>query len=213
MTPEEQEEAAWILKRVPAILQEYQTHPQPSHSTNPNAMDEDGRDPTREMEEHQRGIVESIVYALRYMLRDHLEPAFIEHYRADRVAKKSVRKHLHDVLEEDGEYERMKMAKTKVENLLQTLTEDTNKDEAAGSEEETILKLQKTLEEAKEQLETTAKKEATLKAELEELEQAEKDAEKKDDDDDDNLFGNDDDDEEENEKKKEIEEEVRCTLQ
>jgi len=199
ITPGEQEEAEWILRRISPITQEFRTPPPVL----------EGRDPAKEFEEHQRAIVESIVYALRYMLRDHLEPAFVEHYRADRVSKESVSKNLHLVLDDDAEYQRMNIAKSKVEIILETVTRDTDQDEAAGSEEETILKLQKTLDERKEQLDVNAKKETSIQAELEQIKQQNLASTKIDDDDDDNLFGNDDEDDEENEKKKEEEAEVR----
>jgi len=217
MTAEEQEEAMWILQRIPAILRDYKTPPPAAAAAaaaaaNPDAMQVDGTDAAHEIEKHQRAIIESIVFGLRYMLRDHFEPAMIYYYRADRVSSQSVRDNLHNVLEEDSEWERTKMAKTKVETLLETLTKETDKDEAAGSEEETILKLTKALEDSKQQLDDTAKKESTLKNELEEIKQADLAADNKDEDDDDNLFGNDEDDEEEHEKKKQEEEEVRLLL-
>jgi hypothetical protein len=201
--PEEQEEAEWILKRIPAIANEYRSPPPQSTM--------EGQDPQQYHEnakaKNQAAIVESIVYALRYMLRDHCEPMFVQRYRADRVTSQAVRDSLQAVLEEDSEWERMKVAKAKVEILLDTLTQETDKDEAAGSEEETILQLQSQLEQAKEQLDSTAKKETTLQAELAELKEENKADD--DDDDDDNLFGNDDDDEDNEKKKEEEEEEVR----
>ncbi|CAB9510636.1 Ty 6 homolog [Seminavis robusta] len=198
MTEEEQQEATWIMHNIPSIAAEYRTCPPV----------EEGRDMNEVMEQHQQAMMESVVYALRYMLRDHLEPAFIEHYRADRVAKESVRSSLYEIMDEDAEFERTKLARTKVEILLETVTLDTNKDEAAGSEEEQISQLAKTIEEARAKLDESVKKENTLKAELEEIKQAAEAAEKNDDDDD-NLFGADDDDEEEANKKKLEEEEKK----
>lgn len=198
MTADEQEEASWIMHRIPAIASEFRMPP----------LVEEGRDAALVLQEHQQGVMESIVYGLRYMLRDHLEPAFIQHYRADRVAKDSVRANLHQLLDEDTEWDRTKRAKLKVQVLLETVTKDTDQDEAAGSEEETMLQLAKTLEEAEQQLEATSKKEAALKAELDEIIKEEKDN-KKDGDDDDNLFGDDEDDEDDAAKKKEEEEEKK----
>jgi transcription elongation factor SPT6 len=206
LTDEEQDEAAWIIQNVPAITLEYR-NPPPSAAAMQMQMQQNEHDLYQLQNEQRAQLVSSIVYALRYMIRDYMEPMFVQQYRADRVTSVAVRENLHALLEQDVEWERIKAARDKVEHLLDTVTTDTDKDEAAGGEEEMIIKLEAQLKDAKEQLDASAKKETTLKTELEELKQQ---AETKKDDEDDDLFGNDDDDDDEDDETKKQQEEEVC---
>ena len=170
MNAEEEEEAHWIAKRIPEIATEL-------------ALAE-------ESEENQKVIFESITNALRYMHHDKLEPAFIKRYRADYVASPTVRNNLYSVMSEDGEWDRMMMARTKVEDLLEIITQSANADESVGADAQKLIALQEELEDAQKKLDETAKQESQVDAELNALKAADDE-----DDDDDELFGDDEDDE------------------
>ena len=168
MNTEEEEEARWIAKRIPEIAAEL-------------ALTEKAE----KVEESQKTIFESIAYALRYIHKEKLEPAFIKRYRADYVRSPAVRNNLYSVMDEDGEWDRMMLARQKVEDLLEAITRAANSDESVGADAQKLIGLQQELEDARKKLDETAKQESQVEAELNALKAAE-------DDDDDELFGDDD---------------------
>jgi transcription elongation factor SPT6 len=169
MNDDEEEEALWIAERVPDIALEMSTLG-------------DG------VEDEKKIILESIANALRFMHRDKLEPSFIKRYRKDYMKSVAVRNSLNSVMDEDVEWDRILAARTKVEALLNSVTDSANKDESAGADALKLTALKEELQEAQTKLDETAQQESQLKAELEALKLTE-------DDDDDELFGDDDEDE------------------
>ncbi len=63
-------------------------------------------------------VLTSIIYALDYMCTERLEPEFIRRYRQDVVSSAAVRENLYSVIYEDGEWERMTDARSKIEGIL-----------------------------------------------------------------------------------------------
>jgi transcription elongation factor SPT6 len=165
MTEDERAEAMWIVGRIPDIMTEF-------HAA---ALQED----------RQNSVLESIANALRFMHRDKLEPAFIKRYRKDYVTSPAVQANLYDVMDEDGEWERVLGARAKVKNLLQNITSVAEGDASMGADVQNLRQMQESLAAAQEELEETAKQESLLKGELGALGDAD------DDDDDDELFGDD----------------------
>ena len=174
ITLEEEEEALWIMGRIPAIAAEFFVD-----------MEDEAR---------QKSILDSIIRALRFLHIDKLEPAFIKRYRQDIITSPAVRESLYDIMDEDAEFDRMISARKKVEGVLISITTAAQSDEATGAEVQSLKKLEIDLKLAQEKLDETAKQESDIKVELDELGPADDNA--ADDDDDDELFGDDDDDDE-----------------
>lgn len=163
MSDEEKAEAMWISGRIPDIASEFYSAP----------------------EEGKKLILQSIGCALRFLHRDKLEPAFIKRYRKDDVSSRAVRENLYRIMEQDGEYDRILGARSKVKSLLKDMTKASEVDESSDADAQTLVKLKQELKEAQEKLDETAKQESIVKAELDALGAVD------DDDDDDNLFGDD----------------------
>ena len=181
ITDEEEEEAMWIMSRVPEISTEFFSPPVHGHD----------EDPAEAVEKHQKSILNSIAHALRYMHKENLEPAFIKRYRADIVTSKAVRESLYAVMDEDGEWDRLTNKRSSLEDLLGKISADADGDEAKGAEETNVMELKVQLQAAQEKLEETANEEQELKEEIGKIGDVGGD----DDDDDDDLFGKDDEDE------------------
>jgi hypothetical protein len=177
ISEEEEEEAFWIMGKIPDIASEYFS-----------VSDQEGLEV---LEQRQKAITDSIVHALRYMHNENLEPAFIKRYRKDIVTSPSVRENIYNIMDEDGEWDRMTSARTKVESILTTITASVQGDEAVGAETESLKTLEANLKAAQARLEETAAQESEIITEMEELGPADDDA--MDEDDDDELFGDDDD--------------------
>jgi len=175
---QEEEEAAWIATRVPAIAAEFSDIATIYTMDDMNAMDA--------IEAKQRTIVTSIIQALRYMHRENLEPDFIRKYREDYVTSPAVRANLYAVMDEDTEFERIVNAKRKVETLLGDLIKIAESDDALGADEENVAKLKEDLKIAQERLDESVRDEERITTEIGDLDK---------DDDDDDLFGDEDDDE------------------
>ncbi|CAJ1945658.1 unnamed protein product [Cylindrotheca closterium] len=189
-TEEEEEEAMWIIGRIPEIASEYFAPTQNME----------------EMEEREKRVMNSIVQALRLLHVDKLEPAFIKRYREDQVASPAVRENLYRIMDEDDEYNTMVTARTKVGEILESVIRDVDHIEARGAEADFVKKLELDLMNAEEKLEEAAKQESQLKTEIEQLDSTDA----VDDDDDDELFGDDDDND--NEAKKEKQETLKKHL-
>jgi transcription elongation factor SPT6 len=180
----EEEEAKWIVTRIPAIQSEYDSIT--AEQLNDIKVDNDGMD---EMENKQKNIITSIIQALRYMHREKLEPDFIRKYREDYVTSPAVRGDLYAVMDEDTEWERTLNAKKKVKSLLAGLVKMSESDDALGADEDNVVKLKEDLKLAQERLDDSVKTEANIRHEIGALDN--------DDDDDDDLFGDDDDEDKE----------------
>lgn len=173
-----QTQAEWIVQRVPDVAAEF-------------AAAKEAEDETQKKE-----ILSSIIYALRFMHKDKLEPAFIKRYRKDDVTSPAVRENLYAIMDEDGEWARLQIAKSKVASLLGDITSATGggagggESSSSGDNTTQLKELQGELDDAQEKLDETAKQEAQVKTELEALQEDD------DDDDDDELFGASDDDDE-----------------
>lgn len=176
ITEEEEEEALWIMGRIPEIAAEYVP---------------EGHSNLEEIEKREKSVVNSIVHALRYMHTEKLEPAFIKRYRKDIITSPAVRDNLYHIMSEDAEWDTMVSARDKVGHVLSSIGKDVQKDEATGAEADSVIQLEANLAAAQEKLEESAKQEAEIKEEIEGLGSVE---EEKNDDDDDELFGDDDED-------------------
>jgi hypothetical protein len=177
ITEEEEEEAMWIIGRIPEIASEYFS---PSQNM-------------EEMEEREKKTMSSIVHALRLLHVEKLEPIFIKRYREDVVTSPAVRENLYKIMDEDAEYDTMVSARTKVGAALENIMRGVETDEAAGAEAEFIQKLESDLAQAEEKLEEAAKQESEIKTEIDQIGATDDDAMDEDeDDDDDELFGDDD---------------------
>ncbi len=179
-SPSEEEEADWIMTRIPAIAAEYAA----IEADFDMSMKIDGEG-MEKMEKEQRAIIVSIMVALRYIHREHLEPEFIKKYREDIVTSPAVRENLYAIMDEDTEWERMLNAKEKVAIILGDLVKIAESDDALGADEDHVAKLKEDLRTAQERLDESIKDEERIQAEIGELDN---------DDDDDDLFGDDDDD-------------------
>ena len=202
ITEEEDEESFWIMQKIPAIQSEWAAA---SNTLVTPGENMDTAENEAAIEQKERAVLTSIVYALRYMRIEKLEPEFIGRYRKDIVTSPAVRSNLYKIMDEDAEWERMTEARSKIESILMA--------ESKGNDEdgEDLLTLKDELKAAEEKLERTVKDETRVKEELGEVEKAitiateAASAEKKtkvedgEDDDDDDLFGDDDDNEEGNE--------------
>lgn len=180
-SPMEEEEAEWIVTRIPSIQLEFElAQVKYSHDIK---MDSEGMD---EIQKKQREIITSIMQALRYMHLEKLEPEFIRKYRQDYVTSPSVRENLYAILDEDTEWERIQSAKRKVEKLINDLTQIVQTDEALGADEHIVAKMKEDLKLAQERLKENIRNEQNINDEIGGLDKN---------DDDDDLFGDDDDDE------------------
>ena len=182
---DEEEAATAIMSRVPAITSEFFSPP-----AGMSAEDSEKRSKT---------ILNSIVYALRLVKKEALEPDFIRRYRADIVTSTAVRDSLHQVVDADLEWNRLIAARSAVEGLLGKSSEAAAAhDDAGGSIEDTVAKLRNDLSEAQANLDESVKDEERLAAELEGVKggAADNENDDHDDDDDDELFGDDDEEEE-----------------
>ncbi len=200
---EEEEEAMWIMSKIPAFSSEIATAVSnataaaaaTSSAGGENAMVPDTDDV---MEKADRTIIESIVYALRYMRGEKLEPEFIKRYRVDIVTSPAVRDNLYRIMDEDSEWERMTEARTKIEGVLQSFKEE--EEEPAGRngcpEVERAARLKEKFKIAEEKLNETVEQERKVQEQLDELEKTKEKGDDDDDDDDDDLFGDDDEDDE-----------------
>jgi transcription elongation factor SPT6 len=180
LTPEEEEEAIWIMSKIPAVQAEYQA----PYGT------------MEELEQREKSILESIAFSLRYMHKDKMEPAFIKHYRKDVITSPAVRDNLHAVMDGDAEWDELLEARAKVGDLLRSITAKAEKIEAVGARASQVEQLEEDHFKAQEKLEEAAKQESKIKEEIEQIgpiDEAMKDKDD-DDDDDDELFGDDDDD-------------------
>ena len=174
---EEEEEAIWIMQKIPEIQSEYRAP----------FVD------MVELEQREASILQSITRALRYMHQDKMEPAFIKRYRKDIVTSPAVRNNLYRIMDEDGEWDGLIQARTKVGDLLRSVTAKAEKIEAAGAKSAQFGEIDEEYTKAQAKLEKTATEEAQLKEEIEQIGSI--DAKDDDDDDDDELFGDNDDDE------------------
>jgi hypothetical protein len=179
ITEEEEEEALWIMGRIPEIAAEYI----PTSHAN-----------LEEIEKREKSVVNSIVHALRFLHNEKLEPAFIKRYRKDVITSQAVRKNIYNIMDEDAGWDTMVSARDKVGDVLSSITKDVQKDEATGAEAESVLQLEQNLAVAHEKLEESAKQEAEIKEEIEGVGPIDEKGDDDDDDDDDELFGDDDDD-------------------
>lgn len=180
ITEEEEEEAIWIMQKIPEVQAEF--------SAPFETMDE--------VEQREASIVQSITRSLRYMHQDKLEPAFIERYRKDTVTSPAVRNNLYRIMDEDGEYNGIIQARDKVKDLLRSVTAKAKKF-ATATKSTKVEEIDDEYHKAQAKLEKTATEEAQLKEEIEKIDLAIENF-KGDNDDDDELFGdNDNDDDEE----------------
>lgn len=189
ITTEEEQEALWIVKRIPEIASEYAIVELGIRSAAASRMMTDD-EVEAEVEHKKRSIVHSVVKALRFLHMDKVEPEFIRKYRADEVSSPAVRDNIYRIMDEDNEWERLINAKAKVESILDALTATAESDEALGADEEYVAKLKEDLKNAQDRLDESVKDEEKKKAEIDALDQN-NDVE---DEEEDDLFGDDDDD-------------------
>ena len=189
ITEEEEEEAFWIMQKIPAIHLEWLSFSSPCLIT--------PGENTMETEEHlkrkESAVLSSIIYALRYMRSERLEPEFIRRYRQDVVSSPAVRNNLYSVIDEDGEWERMTEARSKIEGML---TSELRSDE----EGEELRMLRSRLHAALDRMQATLTDEERVKEKLKGYEKGAagtKSGNGEDNDDDNDLFGDDDEDEDE----------------
>ena len=174
-TGDEEEEAMWIMQRIPEIQAEYKA-------------------PYENMEElelRESSILLSIAHALRFMHKDKMEPAFIKRYRKDTITSPAVRNNLYQIMDEDAEWDELLQARTKVSDLLNSVTAKAEKIEATGAKSAQLDQVDEEFVKAQAKLEKIAIEEAQLKEEIEQIGAIDETA--KDDDDDDELFGDNDD--------------------
>lgn len=179
---EEEEEAMWIMSRIPPIAAEF--------------MEGEGDD----AEKKQRSVLDSIIHALRFMHNDKLEPDFIQRYRADIVTSKAVRTCLPLILDQDVEWDRLINARKKVDTLLTKVTTFLQEEKRKVIKHEVQSSLQDVIVGAKQELDESVMQETRL---LEELAQLDPNI-KKEDDEDEDLFEDEGLDEEKLSKKKDI---------
>jgi transcription elongation factor SPT6 len=178
-TQAEEEEAAWIITRVPPVAAEY-AEIDADYDMNMK-IDSEGM---QSIEKKQKQVLESIMFVLRYVHCDNLEPEFIRKYREDMVTSPAVRENLNAILDEDTEWERILNAKKKVKTLLAELVKIAESDDALGADEETVANLKNDLQLARKRLDDSVNDEERIKAEIADIDNN---------DDDDDLFEDDDD--------------------
>jgi hypothetical protein len=170
---DEEEEAIWIMGRVPEISTEFFTY-------------------AENEEAHQKAVLDSIIHVLRFMHVEKLEPAFIKRYRKDIITSPAVRNNIYTIMDEDAEWDRLVSARTKVTNVLKSITLEADADRAGGGQVPDTDSLRAQLDEAQAKLEESVAQEAEIKQKIEDIGPV--DMEEDDDDDEDELFGDDDDD-------------------
>ena len=185
ISDEEEEEAVWIMGRIPKIATEFFSSP-------PVLGPED--DFATLLQQSQRSVLDSIIYALRFMHVDKFEPDFIERYRADWVTSQAVRENLYAVMDEDGKWDQMIHARGKVDAILANIIAASKGEQATGAEQENVIALRDELQAAQVKLEETLKQESDVNEQLREFADVEMKTNEDDDDDDEDLFGNDDED-------------------
>ena len=190
ISTEEEEEAMWIMNKIPAIAADFL-------SVQTMQL---GDNATEQIEKHQRGILDSIVHALRYMHREKMEPAFIKRYRKDYITSEAVQENLYAIMDEDGEWDRMTSKRDAVEELMTALVAASDGDEAKGADAQDLIKLKEQLDVAQEKLDDAVKQEKKLQEQLAE-------ASTEDEDDEDDLF------DEEADDKKALKEVQKASLQ
>merc|ERR1712238_271133 len=141
------------------------------------------------------GILQSITHSLRYMHQNKMEPAFIKRYRKDIITSPAVRNNLYRIMDEDSEWNDLIQARTKVGDLLRSVTAKAEKIEATGAMSARLDLVDEEYAKAQAKLERTATEEAQLKEEIEKIGSIDEVAKDDDDDDDDELFGDNDNDE------------------
>jgi transcription elongation factor SPT6 len=177
LTDDEEEEVMWIMQRIPEIRAEYKA---PYENM-------------EELEKRESSILQSIAHALRFMHKDKMEPAFIKRYRKDVITSPAVRNNLYQIMDEDAEWDEMLQARTKVTDLLNSVTAKIEKIEVIGAKSAQIDRVDEELTKAQATLDKTAVEEAQLKEEIDQIGPIVKAEDN--DDDDDELFGENDDDE------------------
>ena len=204
ITEEEDEESFWIMQKIPPIQSEWASASNTLVTpTTEQQQQADNNNNEAIIEQKERAVLTSIIYALRYMRIEKLEPEFIRRYRKDVVTSPAVRANLYRIMDEDTEWERMTEARSKIESIL-TAESKGGSDENVGEE---LLTLKSQLKAATEKLDKTVNDEKRIKVELEDAEKALVDAtaavegktkvEDDDDNDDDDLFGDDEDEDKE----------------
>jgi transcription elongation factor SPT6 len=188
---EEEEEAVWIMSRIPSIQFEFFSPP-------PDLGPDDDLEAI--LQQRQKSVTDSIIYALRFMHKDKFEPDFIKRYRADWITSPAVRDNLYAVMDEDGKWDEMIHAREKVDKILTKISSSAKVDEDTGMGQEDLVKLREDLQTAQTKLDDTLKQEGEVKERLKEFDDIVANLNDDDDDDDDDLFGNDE--EEEDEAKK-----------
>ena len=183
---EEEEEAVWIMTRIPDVHFEFFTPP-------PDVGPDDDLEAI--LQQRQKSVTDSIIYALRFMHKDKFEPDFIKRYRADWITSPAVRDNLYAVMDEDGKWDQMIHAREKVDTILTKISQSAKVDEDTGTEQEDLVKLREDLQTAQARLDETLKQEGDVKEKLKEF--ADIVAKPNDDDDDEDLFGNDEEEEDE----------------
>mmetsp|Transcript_3991 Transcript_3991/g.10444 ORF Transcript_3991/g.10444 Transcript_3991/m.10444 type:complete len:1955 (-) Transcript_3991:295-6159(-) len=183
LSEDEEEEVMWIMQRIPEIRAEYKA---PYENM-------------EELEQRESSILQSIAHALRFMHMDKMEPAFIKQYRKDIITSPAVRNNLYRIMDEDAEWDELLQARSKVSDLLNSVTAKIEKIESFGAKSAQIGQFQEELTKAQMMLDKTAVEEARLKEEIEQIclpVKREDDGNSKDE-----LFGNNDEDDETNAKK------------
>jgi transcription elongation factor SPT6 len=141
---EEEEEAMWIMNKIPEIALDLMYTP------------------PGDFEKRRKEIMSSIIYSLRYIHRDKFEPAFIKRYRADMVTAEVVRNNLYVIMDEDLEWDRLTSTRSNVETMFSGIVSTIRSFELVGVEESIVNKLQKSLETAQAKLDLTIQDEKDL---------------------------------------------------
>ena len=92
--------------------------------------------------------------------------SFIKRYRKDYVTSPAVRDNLYTLFDEDKEFKRISSARTKVGELIQSITDAAEVDKSKGVDSNRISELKTELEAAKSQLEDSEADIAGVKAML-----------------------------------------------
>lgn len=185
---EVQEEAYWIMSRIPEISAEYNSIPLQI------PMSEDNDEMQDPSERKREDILNSISEALKFMHKDKLEPEFIRRYRADIVTSKAVRNNLYEIFDEDTKYDQLVFSRNRVSNMLKTMNDSSKTEEIAENFNVLTEQLGVDVVAAKKKLDDALKQQKEAQESLEKLNITDKEK----DNDNDELFG--DDDEEDNEK-------------
>ena len=117
----------------------------------------------------KEAIVQSVVWILRFLHADKLEPEFIRKYHANEVTLPTVRNNIYCIMDEDSEWERLSAAKMKVESILDASTEMAEGDEALVADEEYVTNLKEDMKNAQDHLDESVRDEEKKKAEIDGL--------------------------------------------